>query len=182
MERPALVLIDVQKGFNDVRWGARNNPEAERNIGDLLAKFRSRALPVIHVQHLSKELDSPLRPDSPGVEFMDGLGPAKNEPVFQKCVNSAFIGTDLQTYLHSQSIVSVVVVGFTTDHCVSTSVRMAANLGFQATVVSDATATFERRMGERLFPAQVMHETSLASLNGEFAIVLSTEALLSQLR
>ena len=95
-----------------------------------------------------------------------------------KTVNSAFIGTELETYLRTQGIDQLVMTGLTTDHCVSTSVRMAGNLGFQVWLVGDGTATFPRQgtNGER-HSAEQMHQVHLASLDGEFCTVISTEQL-----
>ena len=91
-------------------------------------------------------------------------------------MNSAFIGTDLKDRLDQAKIKSVVIAGLTTDHCVSTSARMAANLGYGTFVVSDATATFDRVSSEgKRFSAEIIHETALASLDGEFATIISTK-------
>ncbi|WP_198038498.1 isochorismatase family protein [Photobacterium angustum] len=51
MKNPALIIIDVQKGFDDPYWGRRNNPEAESNITLLLSKWREKELPIVHIQH-----------------------------------------------------------------------------------------------------------------------------------
>jgi nicotinamidase-related amidase len=175
----ALLVIDVQKGLDDPRWGARNNPHAEQRIAALLAGWRGAGRPVVHVQHMSVEPTSPLRPELPGNAIKEEARPLTGEPVFRKQVNSAFIGTELAAYLREKRIDALVVVGLTTDHCVSTTVRMAANLGFAVTVVSDATATFERRGPDGThYSADLMHRAALASLNGEFANVCSTRELL----
>jgi nicotinamidase-related amidase len=178
----ALLLIDVQQAFDDPRWGSRNNPQAERRIAELLEGWRSKGRPVIHVQHMSREPDSPLRPGHPGNAFKPEATPLSGEPVFQKQVNSAFIGTTLEQHLRQHGIENLVLVGITTDHCVSTTARMAANLGFATTVVADATATFERTGydGER-YTAEQMHRLALASLHGEFAAVRHTGDLLAEL-
>lgn len=176
----ALLLVDVQKGFLDpLYWGARNNPGLETSIKRILTAFRSRKRPIIHVQHLSKEPFSPLRPGQSGVDFMECATPI-DEVIFQKSVNSAFIGTDLEKYLREKQIETLVIVGLTTDHCVSTTTRMASNLGFKVTLISDATACFDRLgIDEKLFSAELVHQVSLASLNKEFASVLTTETLLA---
>jgi nicotinamidase-related amidase len=181
-ERCVLLIVDVQQGFDDPRWGERNNPGAERQIARLLEVWRETGRPVIHVQHLSKQADSPLRPGQPGVQIKEEVKPLPGETVVRKHVNSAFIGTDLEAHLRERGFHTLVVTGLTTDHCVSTTARMAGNLGFETYVVSDATATFDKRdhRGER-FPAQVLHDTSLASLHGEFAEVVEVADLLGRL-
>lgn len=178
----ALLLIDVQQGMDDPRWGERNNPDAERNIAALLAAWRQKDRPVIHVQHMSRETDSPLRPERPGNALKPEALPDPGEPIFRKTVNSAFIGTELEAHLRAHRIDTVVVVGLTTDHCVSSTTRMAANLGFTAIVVSDGTATFERTGpdGDH-HSADQMHRLALASLHGEFATVRRTDDVLAEM-
>ena len=121
-----LLLIDVQQAFDDPRWGSRNNPDAERRIAELLAGWRSTGRPVIHVQHMSQEPGSPLRPGHPGNAFKPEATPLSGEPVFQKQVNSAFIGTALEQHLREHGIETLVLVGIPTDHCFSPTARTAA--------------------------------------------------------
>jgi len=175
----ALIIIDVQQGNDDPANGRRNNPEAEVNASRLLAAWRRTHRPIVHVQHLSSKLDSPYRPGQPGVEIKDVVRPRGDEPVIQKRVNNAFIGTDLEERLRAQQIDTVIITGLTTDHCVSTTARMAGDLGFQTYLVSDATATFDRTgpNGE-VYRAEDVHGLSLASLHGEFATVVDTAGLL----
>ena len=109
--------------------------------------------------------------------------PLPGEPVIQKNVNSAFIGTDLEARLRASGADTVVLSGLTTDHCVSTTARMAANLGFATYVVSDATATFERTSPDgRHYTAEEMHDSAITSLNGEFATIVDTVDVLGALR
>lgn len=180
--RTALLLVDVQQGLDDPQWGARNNPGAEQQIAALLAAWRQAKWPVIHVQHMSQRATSPLRPDLPGNAFKPEAMPREGEPIFQKTVNSAFIGTSLDAHLQREGIRSLVIAGLTTDHCVSTTVRMAGNLGFEVVVVEDATATFERTGHDGVrHSADEMHRVALASLHGEFAEVQSARDVLARL-
>lgn len=181
MNEVALLIIDVQKGFDDPSWGHRNNPDAEEKIAQLLTHWRSHSRPIIHIRHCSVEPNSPLRSNQPGNTFKEVVKPLPREPEFTKTVNSAFIGTELEQYLRNQAILQLVVVGLTTDHCVSTSVRMAGNLGFHVTVVSDATATFDRTDHRGIhYSADAIHNIHLASLNGEFCTVQTTEQVLGE--
>ena len=177
-----LLIIDVQKGFDDPSWGDRNNPGAEANISRLLEAWRTANRPVIHVRHFSRTAASPLHPGRDGSAFKDEAMPWPQEPILSKQVNSAFIGTNLERRLKAYSSGTLVVVGLTTDHCVSTTTRMAANLGFTPYVIDDATAAFGRvgHTGE-YFPPELIHAVNLASLHDEFAQVVSTETLLQRL-
>jgi nicotinamidase-related amidase len=178
-QNTALLIIDVQQGFDEPVWRARNNLQAEENIAMLIAAWRRAGRPVIHVQHMSREPNSPLRPGQPGNDLKETVQPFAGEPVIQKQVNSAFIGTDLEGRLRAKGIRDLVIVGLTTNHCVSTTARMAGNLGFQTVVVADATAAFDRQGPDGVrYPAEVVHAVSLANLHEEFAAIVSTAELL----
>lgn len=181
---PALLLIDLQKGFDDeAYWGGnRNNRNAEANCKLLLDKWRALGLPIYHIRHSSTNLDSHLHISKSGFGYIEGLEPTNKEIEIIKSVNSAFIGTDLDERLINNGINSLVIAGLTTNHCVSTTVRMAGNLGYDTIVVSDATATFDRVgvNGEK-FDSELIHQTTLANLNGEFAEVLRTSELFNSI-
>ena len=182
MNKTVLLIIDVQKGLDDPAVGRnRNNPQAESNMALLLSEWRRREQTIIHVRHCSTEPGSPLRPGLPGHEFKEEVRPLPAEKQFDKSVNSAFVGTGLEQWLRDGGIRSLVVVGLTTDHCVSATTRSASDLGFQVTLVSDATATFERRGHDgRVYPAEHVHNINLASLRGEFCSVRSAREVLQE--
>lgn len=107
---------------------------------------------------------------------MQGFEPQVDEYCIQKSVNNAFIATNLELHLKSKGIRSLMLAGLTSDHCVSTTARMAANLGFKVFILADCTATFDRKGPEASYPAELVHAVSLASLSGEFATIIKTIA------
>lgn len=178
-QNTALIIIDVQDGLDDPRLGKRNNPDAEANMARLLAQWRQLNWPIFHIQHMSTESDSPLRPELPGNAIKSIVAPQGQEPVIRKQVNNAFVGADLEARLRQAGVAAVVIIGLTTDHCVSTTVRMADDLGYATTVVADATAAHERHSyNGRHYPAETVHELALANLYQEFATVMTTDQVL----
>lgn len=183
-KNPALLLVDLQVGFKEEEyWGGnRNNKNAEEVCAAILKEWRKLKLPIIHVIHSSQNPESKLHEGHPGFAFQEITKPNDDEPVLIKNVNSAFIGTGLKERLESQGIDTVVIIGLTTNHCISTTTRMSGNLGFNTYLISDATATFDRIgiNGER-YDSEIIHMTTLASLHEEFATVMSAEDLLAQI-
>ena len=181
-ENTALLVIDMQVGFDDPAWGARNNPMAEANVAALLAAWRTSAAPVIHVHHDSPDAGGRLRPGTPGNAPKPEARPLGGERVYRKCVNSAFIRASLEADLRALGVEALAICGLTTNHCVSTTARMAGNLGFETFVLADATATFDRMgLNGELRLAQDVHNAALSDLQGEFAEVVDTAALLAAL-
>ncbi len=180
----ALVLIDFQRGFDHPYWGARNNPTAEENALRLLAAFRSSGLVVFHVRHLSRDPGSALI--GAGAEFKDGFSSRPEETLIEKTVNSAFIGTTLEAQLRDRGIKSLTICGLTTPHCVSTTTRMAANLGWSVALAHDACAAFARNADVSFddgpaFTPEDTHRAALAQLHGEFANVVATDAVIGRI-
>jgi nicotinamidase-related amidase len=179
----ALILIDIQQGFDDLKyWGPRNNPGAEANAAKLLQAWRNSGRPLFHVQHRSTTTGSPLKSGQLGCDFKPEVKPLPGEPIVGKSVNSAFIGTDLEARLRAAGIGTLVIAGLTTAHCVSTTTRMAGNLGFHTFLVADACATNARTGHDgRSHDAENVHAMELAALHGEFAEVMDTGSLLAAL-
>ncbi|EIJ40333.1 LOW QUALITY PROTEIN: nicotinamidase-like amidase [Galbibacter orientalis DSM 19592] len=185
-KKPALILIDVQNAFlDDEYWGGnRNNKDAEFICGKILSKWRELELPIFHIRHSSTNPESKLNANNEGFQFNENVTPLTGETcnnVITKNVNSAFIGTNLKKELEVLGVNTLVIVGITTNHCVSTTTRMAGNFGFETYLISDATAAFDRVgiNGEK-YDAEIIHLTTLANLNDEFATVLSYKQLMDK--
>ena len=181
MDAPTLIIVDVQLGLDDPGQGVRNNQRAESNIAELLAGWRERGWPIVHVQHDSVEPESKLRPGLPGNAIKPEAAPLPGETHIRKQTNSAFVGTGLETLLRETGAVSVVIAGLTTDHCISATVRSASDLGFDVTLVHDACAAFGRTgFDGEFYSGEQIHRLNLVSLDGEFCRLRATRELLAE--
>ena len=180
-EQTALIIIDMQKGMLGSTLPPRNNLQAEDNIARLHAAWRASKQPVVSVRHVSRAATSVFAPGQSGVEFQDRFLPLTHEHVVEKNVPDAFINTGLERWLHARGIRQLVIVGVSTNNSVEATARTAGNLGFATTVVADACFTFDKQdFGGTWRSAEQVHLMALANLQGEYAHVLSTEALLQQ--
>ena len=178
-ETTALLLVDVQKGVNEVKYyggpsGKRNNHSAEENMRCLLAEWRRLGKRVAFTRHNSREINSPLKLELETGNQIEGLEINGPDIVVEKDVNSGFIGTSLELELRRSGINRLVVMGFYTNYCIETTVRMAGNLGFDTYLVHDACAAVNTlgHDGEYYEP-DLVHNMSIASLHGEFCTAIS---------
>lgn len=181
-ENAVLIPIDMQRAFDADPWPRRWNEKLDENGLALLASWRATGRQIIHVRHDSVEPNSTLRPEAPGNAHRPGFEPQADEPMVTKSVNAAFIGTDLDLRLRRLGATTVVLFGISTDMCVSTSVRVGANMGYKIILVEDACDCFELPDGEGgMIPARDIHRAHVATLRHEFATVLRTAELRSAL-
>jgi len=175
----ALIIIDMQNGMADPAAGARNNPDAEQNMATLLAAWRAAGATVVHVRHISKTLGSPFWPGQAGVEFQPRFAPLPDAYVMEKNVPDAFINTGLERWLRVRGIGELVVVGVSTNNSVEASARTAGNLGFTTHVVADACFAFAK-IDYAGVPrsAEDVHIMALTNLDGEYAVIVDTQAVL----
>lgn len=180
----ALLVIDMQQGMADRIASGRDhaNPEAEARIGDLLALFRDRGLPVIHVHHDDPDPGSPFRAGQPGAEPIAGTGPVDGEAVLVKSASSAFSGTGLDTLLRARGIGRIVVAGAVAAYCVTSTSRAASDLGYSVIVPSDAVMCFDiaGHDGGRIPAAEVLR-AALSLLFEDFALVMPAAGVAAQL-
>jgi len=181
MTNTALIIIDTQLAIDDPKWGVRGNPHAEANMARLLEAWRRRAGEIIHIRHDSVCEGSPYTPGTPGHAFKPEVAPQGLETVIGKHTNNAFVGTDLEKYLRARDIECLVIVGVLIQHSVDTTARMAASLGFDVTVVSDATAATEvTDAGGMTWLAADVQALTLAHLAADYASVDDTNSVLSR--
>ena len=200
--RTALLLIDIQQGFNDpAHWGtARSTPNFEENIAKLLKAFRqAKNAEVLHVCHHSRFESSPLHPSKPSVNFMDYAAPLQSERVFKKSTNSPFYETDLEKVVKDLKIDRLVIAGLTTGHCVTTTTRAVAELRLvnhsygcpikdkdenssgKIIILEDATAMYGLGHKGKKYDAETVHAIHLATLQDEFCEIGTTDDVIASL-
>lgn len=208
MARPALVIVDMQRYFcepdsaiarlaaiglaGDSWYFDSLEAVVIPNISQLLAAFRSRALPIMFTEfgsHTADDTDLPpwarrindvsqaalgqkcyLPLADPAARVIAELQPADGEAVFGKSTSGPLAGTPIDTHLAQLQADPVVVTGVMTDFCVTGMTRELADSGFDVILASDASATF----------AQASHDWSIQLLGASFARVAETKTILAE--
>lgn len=196
--RTALALIDMQGLDADRRYGIgpallNSDTHGEANdyftrvenvvvpaLGGLLDFFRARRAPIAHVRICGPSEDgreAGWRYAQLGIHaprgsreaaFIDALTPRANEAVIDKITSSAFISTNLDSWLRSRDISSLVVGGVVTNGCVESTVRVAADIGYRVWMVEDGCAALSKSG----------HDAAISHLHGNYARVVSAEDVL----
>ncbi len=175
----ALIVVDVQRGFDDATyWGPRNNPDCEANIEQLIAAWRSQDWPIVYVRHDSSTPSSPLVAGSKGNQFKEALS-GKPDLLVVKNVHSAFYGDpDLDAWLKEHGISGVAVCGIQTNMCCETTARMASDLGYEMLFVADATHTFDIvTETHKVYRAREVAKYAQLTIDADFGRVVRTSDL-----
>lgn len=174
----ALLVIDMQEEMAARTRAGRDraNPDAEAHIAALLTLFRARGLPVVHVHH--HEPGTPFAIGAPGAAPMNCARPMPGEKVFHKSTSSALSGTGLDAWLRSRGIGRIVLVGAVAAFCVTSTTRMASDLGFQVILPGDALVGFDiaAHDGGRIDAATLLRIT-LSLLGADFAQLITADGV-----
>ncbi|TCC59791.1 isochorismatase family protein [Kribbella pittospori] len=135
-------MIDVQESFR-VRpnWQAVNNPDIADRVGRLVRAARDQGDLVVWVLHTEPGTGGAFDPANGHVRLMAGLEPIDGEPVLTKTSHNAFTTTNLQQLLTQHGVTELVIGGIRTEQCCETTTRIASDLGYAVTFVTEATAT-----------------------------------------
>ncbi len=176
LDDTALIVIDVQAFY----FAEGSLPLVEPVPASLKAKeliefFRKNDRPVIHVQHLPKEID---KPDPTGIipqyRIHDNVLPRPGEVVIGKHHANSFRDTELLKTLRDLKTKKLIICGMQTQMCIEAAVRAAADLGFDVSVVHDACATRDLSFEGTDIPAGQVHAAALAAMKSSYATVVAT--------
>lgn len=179
--KTALLLVDIQNDyFPNGKMELRNPVEASEYADQLLQHFRIRNEPIFHIQHVAiKDSATFFLPNTEGVHIHENVRPLREESVILKHYPNSFRETDLLERLQRSGIEHVVICGMMTHMCIDATVRAAFDFGLHCTVIHDACATKDLSFKNATIPAVYIHNTILASLNGVYANIISTEEFLA---
>jgi nicotinamidase-related amidase len=182
----ALVVIDVQESFRQSPlWPAVSNPDIARDVDRLVNVARAAGDLVVWVLHAEPGSEGPFDPASGHVRYLAPLSPQPGEPQVTKTSHNAFTTTNLQQVLTQRGIRELTVCGIRTEQCCETTARVASDLGYQVTFVTEATATHpiahrdaapsqsvaELLDDPRTLPASAVIERTEYALAGRFAAI-----------
>ena len=179
--KQALVIIDIQNDyFENGANPLTGSLQASLKAKKILGLFREKALPIIHIQHLSTRPDSTFFvPNTTGVEIHNNVSPIAGEKVIIKNYPNSFRETELLDYLTSNEITDLTVCGMMTHMCVDSTVRAAKDFGYTTTIISDACATKDLDIQGKTVVASEVQKAFLAALSYFYASVKTAEEYLS---
>jgi nicotinamidase-related amidase len=176
----ALIIVDVQKAFEDPELGHRDNPDAEANIGALVEAWQQAGRPIVRVAQTEDDEESSFAPGTPGHAFKPVVASLNPSLDLRKEVHSAFRGDpDLHGWLQEHGIDQLAICGIQTNRCCESTARDAADLGYDVLFVPDAMHTFDKKDADGVtFTAESLSAGTAATLHGYFATVTTTRDLL----
>ena len=189
----ALLVIDVQESFRQrPLWAAISNPGIAGDVARLVDGARASGDLVAWVLHSEPGSGTPFDPASGYVRYLAPLAPAPGEPQLTKTSHNAFTTTGLQQLLTQRGIRELVICGIRTEQCCETTARVASDLGYQVTFVTEATATnpiahrdappgqsVEQLLADpRTLPASAVIERTEYALAGRFATIATIAEVL----
>jgi nicotinamidase-related amidase len=175
LSNATLVIIDAQREYVEGALPLSGVKTAIDQTARLLTRARAQKTPVIHVVHRGGK--GLFDPEGRFFEIVPPLKPQEGEAIIEKRQISSFTGTRLEEALRRTGRKKLIVAGFMTHNCVSSTVRAAFELGFEVTVVADTTATRDLPDGKGgVLKAEVLQTASLAALADRNAVVAQREA------
>lgn len=183
LDQPALLVIDIQNFyFSGGRIPLVGSVEASLKAKSVIEAFRAKKLPVIHIQHMPKGVET----SEPGVTdpqyaIHPNVAPIPGETILVKHFANSFRETRLLALLKGLNVKTLVIAGMQTHMCVEAAVRAGADLGFDVVVIEDACATRDLKLRDATVPASSVHTAVLAALNGTYARVVTAADILAAL-
>jgi nicotinamidase-related amidase len=179
----ALILVDIQQDyFPEGRMELVGAVEASLEAKRLLNCFRDKNLPIVHIQHVSLSKDATFfLPHTQGINFHENVSPVVAEKKIIKHFPNSFRETDLDAYLDSKGVDTLVIGGMMSHMCIDATVRAAFDKGYPCLVAHNACAAKNLVFGSSDIPAKHVHGAYMAALGAVYAKVLSAQEIIAML-
>jgi nicotinamidase-related amidase len=171
LDQAAIVLTDLQEEYRNGPIAVSGFDPAVASARRLLEKARAARSPIFHIAHKGR-VGGLFDRDGERGQIVPELAPAAGEAIIEKALPNAFAGTELRALLEQASRKNLILAGFMTHMCVSSTARAALDLGYRVTVDADSCGTRDLPDGRGgIIEADVLHKTALAELADRFAII-----------
>lgn len=168
----ALVLIDMQNEYLEGPLTVPSATDAIARTAKLLKAARAAGTPIIHIAHAGRP-GSLFDRAAPRGQIVDALTPEGGEPVVEKSLPNAFAGTALAEMLAAKGLKNLILTGFMTHMCVSSTARAALDLGYRVTIDGDCCGTRPLPDGQGgVVDADTLHRVALTELSDRFAVIV----------
>jgi nicotinamidase-related amidase len=173
LSESVLVLIDAQNEYRGGPLTLDRMESAIAHLASLLQRARASGIPIIHVAQIGDPGDMFDRTGERG-QFISEVAPLEGEFVIEKPLPNSFARTGLQEHLSGVGRKNLIIAGFMTHMCVSSTVRAGFDLDYRITVASDATATraLPAAGGGRDLTASQVQAAALAAMADYFATIV----------
>jgi len=176
----ALLMVDCQNTYRTGLMELVGVEEALAEAAHVLGRARQAGTPVIHIVHDAGP-GSLYDIQAENGKIASQVAPISDEPTVVKNFPNSFAQTDLHERLQSLGITNLIVVGFMTHMCVSSTARGAFDLGYRTTVVGSATATRDLPTADgQVVRAANLREAALAGISDLVATVVKSASDLSE--
>lgn len=174
-----LVILDVQDAIDQPVWNGKNNPNYVTVIRRLLALWRQKNWPVLHIKHDERTTTSSYHTHGPWNGIKAEVAPIAGETIITKEQNSAFIGTQLDEVLKAMSVTRFVLTGVVIHNSMDATIRTGKALGYTIILPSDATTAVPVKGRDgKSWDAATVYDLTLAILDGEYADVTTSDEVL----
>ncbi len=167
----SLILIDMQYEYLEGPIAVTDADAAIAHAKSLLENAREAGSPVIHVAHKGRA-GSLFDRDAKRGQIVDELAPMAGEITVEKSLPNAFAGTQLQAQISNSGRNDLILCGFMTNMCVSSTARAALDLGYRVTIDADSCGTRDLPDGRgSVIEASTLHNVALVELSDRFAVI-----------
>ena len=175
LNHSVLLIVDVQTAL--INEHPYNEQNVLNNIKSLISVARDNKTEVIYVRH-DDGPSGDLEYGTDGWQIYAMIAPARDEKIFDKQYNSAFLNTGLKKYLDSKEINTIILVGLQTEYCIDTTCKSAFEYGYKVIIPEETNTTFDNEYlsGEKLYAFY-----NYKIWNNRFADVPSVENVLKML-